>query len=198
MNYMGLNGPFLQHTKKEAENCCFTVAACFVVEFLPPGESPFNLNFVNVGLLVFWIHLAGVLKLKKITVWLLCFDRHTCTRKHTNIEQIGLKGGVISIWSYEMHTSMIILETYTNVFFRTQQWMQLQWMHIVWTEVEAGQSSYCRMPWSSNCAAMEISMCWAKEALDANPLQLCHRTSQQLELNTLALAGLFHSQSAAV
>lgn len=41
-------------------------------------------------------------------------------------------------------------------------------------------------------------MCWAKEALDAKPLQLCHQTSQQLEPSDRTLAGLFYYQSAAV
>ena len=80
-----------------------------------------------------------------------------------------------SQFKYNMPISMIIMELFTSVSFSTQQWMQLQWMHIVWTEVEAGQLSYCTMPWSSICAAMEISMCWTKEALDSNQFQLCHQ-----------------------
>lgn len=67
------------------------------------------------------------------------------------------------------------------VSFSMQQWMQLQWMHSVWTEVEAGQLSYCRMPWSTHCAEMEISKWCAKEALDTNLIQLCYWTVQQLE-----------------
>lgn len=68
--------------------------------------------------------------------------------------------------------------------------------HVV-SEVEAGQVSYCRMPRSSSCAAMEISMSKDKEDLDTSLLQLCHRTSQQLEPHIQAAAGLFYYQSVA-
>lgn len=90
---------------------------------------------------------------------------------------------------YEMHISMIRAEVFRNIFL----WVCESGCSCGgWTlpELEWKLDNRPRMPSSSNCATMEISMCRAKAALDANPIQLCHRTSKQLECSiwTFSLA----------